>query len=236
VSPPLAISQIRALFAPIHRDGYKFVAAAAAATVAAFLISNTLGLLGSAVTVLLAFFFRDPERVVPVRDGLVIAAADGTLIAVDLVPPPAELRLGSAPMRRVSTFLSLLDVHVVRAPVSGRLGAAFYRPGEHHNAASPKAPAENERFGIAIETKNAAQIGAVLVAGTVARRIMPSVNEGDEVCAGERIGIIRFGSRVDIYLPADAVLLAGKGQRMIAGETVIADLALSEAERPFRRI
>jgi phosphatidylserine decarboxylase len=236
VPPPLIISQIGDLFVPIHRDGYKFIAAAAAVTALAFLLSGTLGLLGCMATVALALFFRDPRRVVPVRDGLAIAAADGALISVGLETPPNEFSFGTAPMTRASTFLSIFDVHVVRAPVSGRVVKVFYRPGEHRNAASPQAPALNESFGAVIETAAGAQVGVVLVAGTVARRIVPNIREGDQLCAGERIGIIRFGSRVDIYLPAGTAIVAGEGQRMIAGETVIANFDKGEIVPVFRRI
>ncbi len=236
MSEPNGLSQALALFSPIHKDGYKFVAGAAAATVVAFLISTTLGLLFVVATAGLIFFFRDPERMVPGRDGLVLAPADGVIISVGTVTPPGELGLGSDPKTRVSIFLSVLDVHVIRTPVAGRIDASVYRPGQYLNAASPQAPALNEYQGFVIETKDALQIGAVLVAGTVARRIVPEVGQGDSVTAGQRVGLIRFGSRVDIYLPPSASVLAGEGQRTIAGESVIADLESQEPRRIFRRI
>jgi phosphatidylserine decarboxylase len=231
-----AVSQVRALFAPIHKDGYKFVAIAAAATIVAFLLSGTLGLLVLIVTLTLVFFFRDPQRVVPVRDGLIVAPADGTIIGIENVAPPAELGLGSGGKTRVSIFLSLFDVHVIRMPVSGRVSKTFYRPGLYHNAAAPEAPAQNECFGVAIQSKEALEAGAVLIAGAVARRIVTNIDEGDTISAGERIGIIRFGSRVDIYVPAACSLLVSEGQRTIAGETVIADLNSQEPGRLFQRI
>ena len=231
-----AFSQTLALFSPIHKDGYKFVAAAAAATVVAFLISTILGLIFVFVTAALVFFFRDPERMVPARDGLVLAPADGSIISVGTVTPPSELGLGSDPKTRVSIFLTVLDVHVIRTPVAGRIEASVYRPGEFLNAASPDAPAKNEYQGFVIETKDAQHIGAVLVAGTVARRIVPEVGQGDSLSAGQRVGLIRFGSRVDIYLPPSVSILAGEGQRTIAGETVLADLESQEPSRIFRRI
>ena len=233
---PNGFSQALALFSPIHKDGYKFVAVAAALTVAAFLLSSTLGLLFALATAALIFFFRDPERMVPSRDGLVVAPADGTIVSVSSAAPPAELGLGSDPKTRISIFLSLLDVHVIRTPVSGRIETSFYRPGQYLNAASPQAPALNECHGFAIETKDALRCGAVLVAGTVARRIVTGVGQGDTVAQGQRIGIIRFGSRVDVYLPASIGVLAGEGQRTIAGETIIADLDSQEPRRIFRRI
>jgi phosphatidylserine decarboxylase len=236
VSDPNGLSQALALLPPIHKDGYKFVAAGAAATILAFLISGTLGFLGLAATIALALFFRDPRRTVPARDGLVLAPADGTVISIGNAAPPAELGLGSAPQTRVSIFLSLFDVHVVRTPVSGRIETSFYRPGQHRNAAASEAPAENECHGFTIETKDALRIGAVLVAGTVARRIITGAGQGDSVTAGERIGIIRFGSRVDIYLPSSPCLLVEEGQRTVAGETIIADQDSREPRRMFRRI
>jgi phosphatidylserine decarboxylase len=232
----LAISQIRAVFSPIHSDGYKFVAGAALAAWVAFYISNVLGWIGVCAALFLAFFFRDPKRITPTRDSLVIAPSDGTVIADELATPPAELGLGDTPMRRVSTFLSLFDVHVTRSPFTGQVKAAVHRPGEHRNAADPEAPAVNETYALAIEMKNGVQAGVVLVAGTVARRIVPSVRLGDNVCAGERIGIIRFGSRTDIYLPAQTNIFVGIEQRTIAGETVIADLDSAELQRTFRKI
>jgi phosphatidylserine decarboxylase len=236
VSEPNALSQTLALFSPIHKDGYKFVAVAAAVTIFAFMLSSSLGLLGLIATGALAFFFRDPKRIVPMRDGLVVAPADGTVVNIENTSPPVELGLAGDTLTRVSIFLSLLDVHVARSPISGRIQTSVYNPGVHHNAAAPEAPSENERHGFAIETKDALRVGVVLVAGAAARRIVTDVRQGDGVAAGERIGIIRFGSRVDIYLPASPAMLVAEGQRMIAGETVIADLEAHEPPRAFRRI
>ncbi len=184
MSEPNGFSQALALFSPIHKDGYKFVAAAAAATVVAFLIATILGLIFVFVTAALVFFFRDPERMVPARDGLVLAPADGSIISVGTVTPPSELGLGSDPMTRISIFLTVLDVHVIRTPVAGRIEASVYRPGQFLNAASPDAPALNEYQGFVIETKDAQHIGSVLIAGTVARRIVPEAGQGDSVTAG----------------------------------------------------
>ncbi len=236
MSEPNGFSQALALFSPIHKDGYKFVAAAAAATVVAFLIATVLGLILAIVTAALVYFFRDPERMVPAREGLVLAPADGTIVSVGTVTPPSELGLGSDLKTRVSIFLTVLDVHVVRTPVAGRIEASVYRPGQFLNAASPDAPTLNEYQGFVIETGDGRHIGSVLVAGTVARRIVPEVGQGDAVTAGQRVGIIRFGSRVDIYLPPQISILAGEGQRTLAGETVIADLESQEPTRIFRRI
>jgi len=229
-----ALSQIRAVLAPINKDGYKFVAAGVGATIIGFYLWSPLGWLCLAVTLALAYFFRDPYRVTPQRDGLVVAPADGLVISVEPVTPPAELNLGEAPLTRVSVFLSVLDVHVIRSPLAGRVDTSVHRPGLFKNAADPTAPKENERHGFVIEAKNTVRIGVVLVAGYVARRIVPFSQIGDTVSAGERIGLIRFGSRVDLHLPKGSVLVA-EGQRTIAGETVIADLSSEEAARTFQR-
>ena len=236
MAEPDALSQARALLAPINKDGYKFVAGAAGATVLAYLLSlNTLALLCLIVTGALAFFFRDPYRIVPQRDGLVMAPADGVVIGIEPMAPPAELNLGTEIRTRVSIFLSLLDVHVTRAPVAGRIETSAHTAGIYRNAAAPEAPSQNERQNIVIEAKNAARLGVVLVAGFVARRIVTDVKAGNIITAGERLGIIRFGSRVELYLPP-STLLVSEGQRTLAGETVIADLESQEPHRSFQRI
>lgn len=236
MAEPNALSQARALLAPINKDGYKFVAIAAGVTVLAFLLSlNWLALLFLLVTAALAYFFRDPSRIVPQRDGLAVAPADGVVISVEPVVPPAELNLGTEVRTRVSIFLSLFDVHVTRAPIPGQIGLSVHTPGLYKNAAVSDASKVNERQSFVIEGRNSVQLGVVLVAGYVARRIVPSVKQGDLVKAGERIGLIRFGSRVDVYLPA-GTLLVSEGQRTLAGETVIADLESHEAHRTFQRI
>lgn len=236
MAEPNALSQARALLAPVNKDGYKFVAAAAGATAVAFLLSlNGLALLCLLATGALAFFFRDPSRIVPQRDGLVVAPADGVVIGIEPVVPPSELNLGAETRICVSIFLSLFDVHVTRAPIAGQIGLSVHTPGVYKNAASPDAPKDNERQSFVIEAKDSIRLGVVLVAGYVARRIVPSVKQGDTVTTGERIGLIRFGSRVDIYLPT-ATLLVSEGQRTLAGETVIADLQSHEAHRTFQRI
>ncbi len=236
MAEPNALSQARALLAPINKDGYKFVAIAAGVTALAFLLSlNWLALLCLLVTAALAFFFRDPSRIVPMRDGLVVAPADGVVISVEPVVPPSELNLGTEVRTRVSIFLSLFDVHVTRAPIAGQIGISVHSPGLYKNAAASDASKVNERQSFVIEAKNSIRLGVVLVAGYVARRIVPSVKQGDVVAAGGRIGLIRFGSRVDVYLPI-STLLVSEGQRTLAGETVIADLELHEAHRTFQRI
>jgi phosphatidylserine decarboxylase len=227
-------TSIRNAMVPIHREGRPFIAAFAIATVILFLIWDPLGWLGLALTIWCAMFFRDPKRVTPLRDGLVVSGADGVVCDVKAAVPPAELGLGTEPLPRVAVFMNVFDVHVNRTPAAGRVTRVAYTPGKFLNADLDKASEDNERNGVVIETPHG-RIGVVQIAGLIARRIVCFVREHDAVGPGERIGLIRFGSRVDHYLPAGAVPLVGPGQRAIAGETVIADLAVAaEAPRTFR--
>jgi phosphatidylserine decarboxylase len=217
------LDSITGVFVPIHRDGYKFVAGAAVATLFLFLLSDTLGWLGVMATVFCAYFFRDPDRVTPTRDGLVVSAGDGKIAAVESVAPPRELALGTEILTRISVFLSVFDVHIVRAPMAGRIVSDNYVPGAFLNAELDKASEENERRALVIEPETGEKVGLVLIAGLIARRIVTFAGEGASVARGERIGLIRFGSRVDVYLPADSEVLAVKGQTAIGGETVLAE-------------
>lgn len=217
------LDSITGVFVPIHRDGYKFVAGAAVATLFLFLLSDTLGWLGVIATVFCAYFFRDPDRVTPTRDGLVVSAGDGKIAAVESVAPSRELALGTEILTRISVFLSVLDVHIVRAPVAGRIISDNYVPGAFLNAELDKASEENERRALVIETETGEKVGLVLIAGLIARRIVTFAGEGASVARGERIGLIRFGSRVDVYVPAGSEVLAAKGQTAIGGETVLAE-------------
>ena len=217
------LDSITGVFVPIHRDGYKFVAGAAVATLFLFLLSDTLGWLGVMATASIAYFFRDPDRVTPTRDGLVVSAGDGKIAAVESVAPPRELALGTEILTRISVFLSVLDVHIVRAPIAGRIISDNYVPGAFLNAELDKASEENERRSLVIETETGQKVGLVLIAGLIARRIVTFAGEGTSVARGERIGLIRFGSRVDVYVPADNEVLAVKGQTAIGGETVLAE-------------
>ncbi|MCB1441428.1 MAG: phosphatidylserine decarboxylase [Methyloceanibacter sp.] len=210
-------------FVPIHPDGYKFVAGGAIATLLLFLFAPTLGWLCAIATIFCAYFFRDPERVTPDRPGLVVSSADGKVSAVvENVTAPRELALGTEARTRISVFLSVFDVHIVRAPVGGKIVHSTYVPGAFINAELDKASEENERQAFVIETKSGAKIGVVMIAGLVARRIVPFVGDGASLDAGQRMGLIRFGSRVDLYLPPDMDVLAEQGQTAIAGETVLA--------------
>lgn len=221
--------------APVHRDGHKFIAIAVAAALIFFLVWPPLAWVCVVAALYIAYFFRDPDRVTPQREGLVIAPADGRIAAIDSVRPPLELGLGTEPRTRISTFLSVLDVHITRAPVSGRLVRSVYVPGAFLNAADDRASEENERRAMVIQKPDGTEVAVVQIAGLIARRIVPFVHEGDGVAVGERLGLIRFGSRVDVYLPPGRHALVAVGQRAVAGETVLADLASDEPERLARR-
>jgi phosphatidylserine decarboxylase len=218
-------------FVPIHRDGHKFIAIAALITLILFLVTPPLGWIGVIATAFCAYFFRDPDRVVPQRQGVVVSPADGKIAAIAEVVPPRELALGDQKLVRVSVFLSVLDVHIVRTPVAGRISRSVYVPGKFLNAELDKASDENERQALVVETGEGRKFGLMLIAGLIARRIVTFVGEGASVAAGERIGLIRFGSRVDVYLPAGAEVLVSVGQTAIGGETVLAELA---AKSPMR--
>jgi phosphatidylserine decarboxylase len=222
------LDTILGAFVPIHPDGYKFVAGAALATLILFALAPPLGWLAAIATAWCAYFFRDPERVIPARAGLVVSGADGKIAAITRAVPPRELQLGSEPLTRISVFLSIFDVHIVRAPVGGRIVRSAYVPGAFLNAELDKASEENERQALVIETEKGRKTGLVLIAGLIARRIVTFTGEGASVAQGERVGLIRFGSRVDVYLPEGARVLAEIGQTAIGGETVLAELVSGE--------
>jgi phosphatidylserine decarboxylase len=227
------IASIRAQLVPIHREGYPFIAVFALAAVMLLLLWPPLGMVGALATLWVVYFFRDPPRVTPIADGLVVAPADGRISLVTRAVPPAELALGAAPLPRLSIFMSVFDCHVNRSPVTGRIERMVYRAGKFLNAELDKASEDNERNALVIDA-GGRRIGVVQIAGLIARRIVPFVREGDAVAAGERIGMIRFGSRVDIYLPDDAKLRVGQGQIAVAGETVLAELGAGEGTPTFR--
>ena len=220
---------------PVHREGTPFIAAGAAATLLLLWLWPPLGWIAAILTLYVVYFFRDPDRVTPLREGLIISPADGKVSSIETVKPPAELGLGDEPRVRVSVFLSVFDVHINRAPVAGRITRSHYFPGAFMNAALDKASEENERRSLIIEMASGTQIGVVQIAGLVARRIVTFAREGDSVGIGERFGLIRFGSRVDTYLPPGRTALVAVGQRAVGGETVLADLKSDEAEREARR-
>ena len=210
--------------APIHPQGYPFVAGFLAATLVLFFIFPPLGWIGVMLTLWCASFFRDPMRVTPLEPGLAISPADGIVSYVGHRVPPAELGLGDEPMMRVSVFMSVFDCHINRAPVAGTVRRIVYTPGKFVNADLDKSSEDNERNGLIIAGADGAEIGVVQIAGLIARRIVCWVRERDAIAAGERFGMIRFGSRLDVYLPPGARPLVAEGQRATAGETVLADL------------
>lgn len=222
---------IRSVLVPIHREGWKFIAIFAVVTLVLFWVAEPLGWLGVVLTCWCAYFFRDPPRVTPVRDGLLISPADGVVQMIERAAPPEELGMGSDPRQRISVFMNVFDVHVNRAPVDGTITALAYRPGKFLNAALDKASTDNERQSMRLKLKTDKEIAVVQIAGLVARRILCEVQEGQQLRAGERFGLIRFGSRVDIYLDDGMVPLVCVGQRMIAGETVIAEDGATEQPR-----
>ncbi|PRX33757.1 phosphatidylserine decarboxylase [Meinhardsimonia xiamenensis] len=210
---------------PMHREGRRFVAAFAAVTVLLFLLWEPLGWLGVGLTVWCYYFFRDPERVPPRRPGLVLSPADGVVSQIGPAAPPPELDLGEAPRTRISIFMNVFNCHVNRSPVTGTVKRIAYHPGRFFNASLDKASVHNERNGVVIELDDGREVAVVQIAGLVARRIVCFVKEGQRLEAGERFGLIRFGSRLDVYLPEGVEPLVELGQTMIAGETVIAALA-----------
>jgi phosphatidylserine decarboxylase len=227
------LASIRSQFVPIHRDGYMFIGIFALVSLILFVVWSPLGWLGTMATAWCAFFFRDPPRVTPVGDRLVVAPADGKVSLITNAMPPKELAssLGERPLPRVSIFMSVFDCHVNRSPVSGRIERMVYTPGKFINADLDKASEDNERNSLIIAC-GGGRIGVVQIAGLIARRIVPFVREGGVISGGERIGLIRFGSRVDVYLPAGVRPLVVEGQTAIAGETVVAILAPSTLSAP----
>ncbi|MGB0087357.1 MAG: phosphatidylserine decarboxylase [Rhodomicrobiaceae bacterium] len=228
------VDTIRAAFVPIHWDGHKFVGAGAAVTILLFLIWSPLGWLALLLTIYIAYFFRDPPRVTPVREGLIVSPADGTVTSVHLDRPRSELGLPDQPHTCISIFLSIFDVHVNRAPVDGQIVREIHVPGTYLNAALDKASEDNEREIMVFKTASGLQVGVVRIAGLIARRIVTFVREGQMVEAGSRVGLIRFGSRVDIYIPSARGVLVAEGQRVIGGETVLVDLRSDENGREVR--
>jgi phosphatidylserine decarboxylase len=222
---------LRRFLAPLHPDGLKFVLAGAAATILLFLLWGRGGWIAVAVTLWLAYFFRDPWRVTPTRRGLLTSPADGTLMSIATTAPPQELAMGEDALTRIGIFLNLFDVHVIRAPLGGRVAAVRYTKGRFLNASRDEASRHNERLAIRIAPPEGPEIAFVLVAGLLARRIVCDLREGQLVVTGQRIGIIRFGSRVDVYCPDAYVPMVIARQRMVGGETVLADRLAREPAR-----
>ncbi len=219
---------------PMHREGIRFVAILAAVTVLGFWLWAPLGWLGLGLTIWCYYFFRDPKRATPTREGLIVSPADGVVSLIEPAVPPAGLGMEDRPLTRVSVFMSVFNCHVNRAPVAGEVAAIAYRPGKFLNASLDKASQDNERNALAIRMADGRKLAVVQIAGLVARRIVCFVKEGQGLQTGERFGLIRFGSRLDVYLPEGVAPLVCLGQTMVAGETVIADLRSDEPARQGR--
>jgi len=227
------IDSVRKSLVPIHPEGYIFVAGFGIAAFLAHYISGSLGWIGFIATAWCVYFFRDPPRVTPLREGLVVSPADGIVCSVGFFLPPAELGLGADPLQRVSVFMSVFDCHVNRAPIAGRIARIAYKPGLFVNADLDKASEDNERNGLVIDAPQG-RFGVVQIAGLVARRIVCFVHEGESLTVGDRFGLIRFGSRVDVYMPTFARPMVAVGSRAVAGETVLADLSAHTPALSFK--
>jgi phosphatidylserine decarboxylase len=227
------IDSVRKSLVPIHPEGYVFIAGFAVAAFVLNWLSPTLGWLGFIATAWCAYFFRDPPRVTPLREGVVVSPADGVISAVGFFLPPPELGMGAEPLQRISVFMSVFDCHVNRAPVTGRIMKIAYKPGIFLNADLDKASEDNERNGLVIDS-NLGRFGVVQIAGLVARRIVCFSREGENIGVGDRFGLIRFGSRVDVYMPSGARPMVAVGARAIAGETILADMSARSPATTFK--
>src|SRR6202140_5275335 len=226
-------NSIRAQIPPVHPEGYPFIGGFSGVSLIPFWIWAPLGWIGTLLTVWCPLVFPVPIRVAPVREGIVVAPADGRISMVTLVLPPAERALGDRPLPRISIFMSVFNCHVNRSPAAGRIDRIAYRPGPFVNAELDKASEDNERNSLVISTPNG-RIGVIQIAGLVARRIVSFVREGQTIGAGERFGLIRFRSRLDVYLPEGTRSLVSEGQTAVAGETILADFRLGDHGRTFR--
>ncbi len=227
---------IASVFVPVHRDGHKFIAALGLATFIFYILWPPLGMLCGFATIFTAFFFRDPDRIVPLREGLVVSPADGKVVSIEKVYPPNEMGLGTGERTRISVCLSIFNVHINRSPVAGEISMAVYTPGSFMSASLDKASEDNERRSMVITTRSGVQVGVVQIAGLISRRIISFVEAGSTIGVGERFGLIRFGSRVDVYLPEGQTALVAIGQTAIAGETIFADFNSNEGEREAREV
>jgi phosphatidylserine decarboxylase len=216
----------KSLRIPIHREGWPFIGFAVVATILGALLVHWLGLILLVVALWVVAFFRDPERKTPTGEGLIICPADGKLLPLVHAVPPAELGMGEVPMLRMSIFMNVFNVHVNRSPCDGLVTTLAYRPGKFFNASFDKASTDNERMSIRLRVAEAGRsekdIAVVQIAGLVARRIVCDLKEGQRICRGDRFGMIRFGSRLDVYLPDGVIVSAKEGQTVRAGQTVLA--------------
>lgn len=222
------------MLVPIHRAGWPFIALFFVVSVVLGFAAAPLFWIGLVATGWCVYFFRDPPRMTPLRPGLVVAPADGRVQWVGRARPPAELGLGEAELTRISIFLNIFDVHINRIPIDGTVTQLDYHPGKFLNAALDKASEDNERQSVLIETGDGRRLGVVQIAGLIARRIVCDLKAGQQVRAGERFGLIRFGSRTDLFLPDGVAPLVAVGQRAVGGETVFADMTSTEGPREAR--
>ena len=227
------LSSIRRQVTPIHPEGYLFIGLFAVAALVLGWLWSPLGWIGAFLTLWCVYFFRDPPRITPMREGLVVSPADGIVSSIGFFVPPPELGLGDRPLQRISVFMSVFDCHVNRAPMGGRISRIAYKPGTFINADLDKASEDNERSSMIIDT-SFGPVGVVQIAGLIARRIVGFVREGEAIGVGDRFGLIRFGSRVDVFLPEGVRVLVGHGSKAVAGETVLADIRASEPARSFK--
>jgi phosphatidylserine decarboxylase len=225
------VESVKSVMVPVHPEGLKFVAIFAVIAAILWWIWTPLGVVGAILSVWCAYFFRNPDRHTPTRAGLVISPADGVVQMISDVVPPSELDLGEQPRTRVSIFMNVFNVHVNRSPMTGTITRKVYTPGAFVNASLDKASEDNERMSIVLASETGKTMAFVQIAGLVARRILSFVDEGDSLQAGQRFGLIRFGSRVDVYLDDGMVPMVSVGQLAIAGETIIADEQSSEEPR-----
>ena len=222
---------MKAVFVPINRAGWPFIGLFAGVSAALAAAAPPLGWAGLVLTLWCVYFFRDPDRVTPDRQGLIVSPADGVVQSVVKAVPPPELDMGETAVDRIAVFMNVFDVHVNRVPCDGTITRLAYRPGKFFNASLDKASEFNERQGVRLTTEEGLNLAFVQIAGLIARRIKCELSEGQAVHAGERFGLIRFGSRVDVYLPEGVAPLVVPGQRAVAGETVLADLRAQEPAR-----
>ena len=220
---------------PLHREGIKFVLIFSVTSVILFLIYFPLGWVGIGLTFWCYYFFRDPKRITPVRDGVLVSPADGVISLIKKIKPPPELGIESEDLTRISVFMNVFDCHVNRSPIAGEVVDINYRPGKFFNASLDKASVDNERNTLVLKIPDGRKIILVQIAGMVARRIVSFVKPNQKLRTGQRFGLIRFGSRVDIYLPKGVQPLVCIGQTMISGETVVADLNSTEQARNGRK-
>ena len=226
---------IKEFIPPIHKEGYVFILIFGLVTLVLFSFSQALGWIGFVLTIWCAFFFRDPIRTTPIIEDAIVSPADGIITKIALAKPPVELSMPDVEMKRISIFLNVFNVHVNRIPINSKVKELHYHPGKFLNASLDKASEDNERNSVLLETASGTEIAVVQIAGLIARRIVCDIRQGQEVEAGERFGIIRFGSRVDVYLPQNIEPNVAEGQVVIGGETVLANLTKEQVALEVKR-